>query len=124
MSDDQPNLDFEAMAEFLVAESRDRKIAQAYARRTDPQTSHVAAKRVTNSAKVREAILELFREFGPMHDEVLIRMYRSKNSNPAASDSGIRTRRKELKDAGLIRECVKLAETRAGNPCAVWEIVK
>lgn len=135
---DQPDLDFTPMSvriDKIIRGDEPQKCAekhttenswtpQAHARRTDPPQSHEAAKRAgTKTAQVRAAIEIVFRESGPMTDEELIRKYRERNLSPSASDSGIRTRRKELANLGKLRISGD-SQTQAGNPCRVWEIVK
>lgn len=98
----QPDLDFTPMSVRIDKIIRGDE-PQAHARRTDPPQSHEAAKRAgTKTAQVRAAIEIVFRESGPMTDEELIRKYRERNLSPSASDSGIRTRRKELAKKPLI----------------------
>lgn len=98
----------------------------AHARATDPQTSHAAARRITNSQKVRAHIEYLFRNLGRMHDESLIVNYLASSSNlrPHATEQSIRSRRKELVDRNVLRDSGEKKLTRAGNPSTVWEIVK
>lgn len=125
---DQPDLDFTeklfSVCETVSKEQVRESYPQAHARRTDPPQSHEAAKRAgTKTAQVRAAIEIVFRESGPMTDEELIRKYRERNLSPSASDSGIRTRRKELANLGKLRISGD-GQTQAGNPCRVWEIVK
>jgi len=69
----------------------------AHARRTDPETSHDAARSVEVTPG-RAAVLRAFLNHGDMTDEQLSRCPEVKHLSP----SGIRTRRKELADAGLL----------------------
>lgn len=78
----------------------------ARARRKDPETSHEAARHV--SERLREsqgAVLRVFDAFGPMTDEQLLDNYAlfgQRNNVPMQSPSGLRTRRHELVELGKI----------------------
>jgi hypothetical protein len=91
------------------------------ARRTDPATSHAAARRLGDLRETQLLVLELFAEVGPMHDELMIAMYRHR-PRPLQSDSGLRTRRRELYDQQLLRANGETATTECGRASAVWEI--
>lgn len=96
----------------------------AVARRTDPETSHAAARSVADLTGKQQAVLDLLRASGPMTDEQLIDAYRqsaglSSALWPEQSESGIRTRRSELARRGLV-ESVGTASTRSGRTCRVW----
>lgn len=121
----QPDLDFTPMSVRIDKIIR-RDEPQAHARRTDPQTSHAVARRITNTQKVRAHIEYLFRNLGRMHDESLIANYlaSSPNLRPHATEQSIRSRRKELVDRNVLRDSGEKKLTRAGNPSTVWEIVK
>lgn len=132
---DQPDLDFTPrQKEFMEDEKSNDRLKsyiggtapQAHARRTDPRTSHAVARRITNTQKVRAHIEYLFRNLGRMHDESLIVNYLASSSNlrPHATEQSIRSRRKELVDRNVLRDSGEKKLTRAGNPSAVWEIVK
>lgn len=84
------------------------------ARATDPSTSHRAASSISRSRlrDSQEAILRLFRELGPMTDDLLLERYAAavdEGLRPVQSPSGIRTRRAELVAVGSV---VKTGETR------------
>jgi hypothetical protein len=98
--------------------------SEAHARRTDPPTSHAAARSVTNLTKKQLAVHALLRKNGSMTDEQLVRTYREAVDKkitfngvllPEQSDSGIRTRRSELAkhEPPLVK--VKDVVTRQGN---------
>jgi len=104
---------------------------KAHARRTDPDTSHQAARSVTNLGRTRDLIREILKEHGPQTDENLITLYKNKvlqndlwKSYKMASDSGIRTRRKELVSLGFVRMIDKEGKTRSGNSSIRWGFVK
>lgn len=97
---------------------------EARARRGDPSTSHAAAETLTED-KLRanqEAVLRVLRDFGPMIDEQLIAAYQTNAYTlPAQSESGIRTRRRELADAGLVIDTGEKRDNDAGNKSIVWK---
>lgn len=106
---------------------------EAHARRSDPPTSHAAAKSVANMTKKQLAVHALLRRSGPMTDEALVLAYREAVEKriefngvllPEQSDSGIRTRRSELADHDppLVR-VHDLSKTKAGRQAQRWEAV-
>jgi len=101
------------------------KIAKsaAHARRTDPQTSHEAAKSVRNISETHAIIMDVFSSKGPLTDEQLIAIIR-RAPDVRVSDSGIRSRRSELVKLGKIREHNQNGRTTSGRKCTVWEIAE
>lgn len=101
---------------------------EAHARRTDPGTSHAAAKSVKNQTETHDRILELFERFGDATDEDLLvywRQLRSLEENwPSISPSGLRSRRAELVALGLVRDSGHRSTTESGRSCIVWESVE
>lgn len=91
----------------------------AHARRTDPGTSHEAAASVRHVRESQQLILNTFRRCGPMHDRMLINVLR----NEGMSESGIRSRRAELVDQGLIRDSGDTVRLQTGRLSTVWEAV-
>jgi hypothetical protein len=91
------------------------------ARRTDPATSHAAARSVRDLRESQLAVLLTFHKHGPMHDELLVTRY-DYGDAPRQSDSGLRTRRRELYDLGLLRSAGLTAKTVCGRDSAVWEL--
>lgn len=90
------------------------------ARVTDPVTSHLAAASVTALRESQSAILAMFG--GPWTDEELIdRYYQAMSAGivPAQSESGIRTRRKELVDAGFL-VASGMGRSRSGRSSTLW----
>src|SRR3954469_21723826 len=79
---------------------------EAHARKTDPATSHAAA--ASLGPKLREtqhAVYEALLIGGPMTDTQLVTFYGRNELAlhlPLQSESGIRTRRRELVDAGYV----------------------
>lgn len=94
-----------------------------HARNTDTHTSHEAAASVENLTLVQSIVLALLAE--PMTDEELVERYtalfQSAGNIPGASQSGIRTRRSELAERGLV-EIVDHSRTRSGRRAHVWQM--
>lgn len=86
-------------------------MTQARARTTDPWTSWAAARSVTNIRERQAAVLMVIVTYGPSEKSLaeIVSIYQAAASRPDTglpqqSDSGIRTRTKELQDAGWILE--------------------
>lgn len=98
----------------------------ARARRADPETSHEAAASLTSDKlrRSQEAVLALLRERGPMDDQHLVREYawNFDASAPEQSESGLRTRRKELVQRGLVR-ATGTVRLPSGRNAIVWGAV-
>lgn len=93
----------------------------AIARSTDPQHSHDAAETV-DSNRNRRLLLDFMRTLNLSYTDEEIRLwYRAKNY-PWQSDSGLRTRRRELVDRGLVVEDGE-GVTASGRRCAKWKAV-
>jgi len=87
------------------------------ARRTDPATSHEAARRVSEFAgSQRMAILDALRKHGPMTPEQI-------GDLPGIEAYAVRKRQPELERAGLARPNGQIAQTRSGRHQRVWEAV-
>lgn len=93
---------------------------QARTRRTDPSTSHIAAGSVTDLRASQLAVLGLFRDFGPMSDEMLIEC--AKQNGVRQSTSGLRTRRAELVDFGYLEDSGDRTETVNARPTIIWRV--
>lgn len=94
------------------------------ARNTDPQTSHDAAKSVSNVERTKEILWHMLRIL-PSTDEQLVIAYNELvNINPLktprASESGIRTRRSELVAENMIEDSGERVKTRSGRSAIVW----
>ena len=74
------------------------------ARNTDPQTSHDAAASVSDILLTQEAVLELLRALGPKTDIEIREAWKQQLAMVLPSASGMRTRRKELVDKGLVQK--------------------
>jgi hypothetical protein len=91
---------------------------KAHARPSDPHTSHDAA-RLLSPAKLRDsqkAVLGHFRKFGPMTDTDLVNVY----VGSPQSRSGLRTRRSELVDRGLVEDTGARKRLPTGRNAIVW----
>lgn len=88
------------------------------ARKTDPKTSHDAAESVNEVTRTQEYVLRALRR--PRNDSQLIEAYRSYKTAPRASESGIRSRRAELVDRGLVVDSGQRVKTESGRWSIVW----
>jgi hypothetical protein len=102
------------------------------ARTTDPATSHAAAADAsTRAVTVRARVHALFQAApdardGLTHDQLiaLYRKYQARLGWPPASDSGIRTRCRELVRDGLVEEVRDAGgQSRFGRAALVWRAV-
>lgn len=94
----------------------------------DPDTSSEAAEKAAlGASKIRPDVLGILREQGPLTHDELITAYRAliheQPWTPRASDSGIRTRLKELAAAGLVVEDEKKGHSTFGNSAKRWKAV-
>lgn len=95
-----------------------------HARLTDPGTSHEAADSVGNLTETKKAIFYILKY--PRTDAELIDSYNTlvqRNEAPRASESGIRSRRAELVDDGLVMDTGHRAKSPSGRNMIVWAIV-
>jgi hypothetical protein len=90
----------------------------AGARYTDPQTSHDAAKSVTNITPVKRAILDILQT--AMADEELVATVRAIYGTAFASESGIRTRRAELVRDGYVEDSKGRTKLDSGRQAILW----
>lgn len=102
------------------------------ARRTDPVTSHRAAASVGGQTKKQLCVKAILRKFGPMSDDQLLRAYKAHVEEGATingvylaeqSDSGIRTRRSELVEAGQVVEH-DTTTLRSGRQAIRWKVAE
>lgn len=92
----------------------------------DPQTSHDAEVSVVRVNQVQSSILRLLAG-GPLHDEALIVAYHDGvrlGDFPMASESGIRSRRAELVDLGLVEDSGVRERTWSGRSTIVWQVAE
>jgi hypothetical protein len=98
---------------------------EARARTTDPWTSHAAARSIPFD-KLRasqKAVYDCFMTWGAMHHDMLIENYEEakwRRGYPPQSESGIRTRTKELLEAGYIEDTGKTVRLPSGRKSKVW----
>jgi hypothetical protein len=95
---------------------------RAHARSTDPGTSHAAAKSLS-SDRIRasqQEVLHLFSDFGPMHDQQLVK--RAWEQGAKQSSSGLRTRRHELVVLGKLVDSQRRVTLPSGRKSIVWEL--
>jgi hypothetical protein len=88
------------------------------ARWTDPSTSHEAAESVDNITETQRYILKALKR--PRPDVELVEAYRNLKTAPRASESGIRSRRAELVDRGLVIDTGKRVRLDSGRYAIVW----
>jgi hypothetical protein len=94
------------------------------ARRTDPTTSHEAAASVDLRDSHR-AVADCFDAYMELTDEELLRVYRQRQVGhvyPAQSDSGLRTRRRELVDLGVLENSGRRSRMETGRQAIVWQL--
>lgn len=88
-----------------------------FARITDPETSHEAARSVTNVTPLKTEILKALTS--PMTDpELLIQI--SYRSSLVVTASGVRSRRAELVQAGLVKDTGARRKLSTGRSAIVW----
>ena len=89
-----------------------------YARKTDPQTSHDAARSVGNITPTQKYILKVLER--PRTDMELVEAYRNLKLAPRASESGIRSRRAELVNRGLVVDSGGRVKLPSGRWATIW----
>lgn len=97
-------------------------------RRTDPETSVEAAESVEDKLRLsQQAVLEIMRAFPVgLTDTDLINVYRARAGRagiPQQSESGIRTRRKELVDQGKVFNTGATTTLPSGRRSIIWAVV-
>lgn len=100
---------------------------QARARRDDPDTSHAAAASISPDElrASQRAVLDCFDRYGPMHDELFVARYeeiRDAHGWPSQSVSGLRSRRDELVDGGLMIDTGRTVVLQSGRSGKVWHV--
>lgn len=97
--------------------------AAAHARRGDPETSHLAARSVERIRLSQHAVMRVFDQDGPMHDQRMISLYNGYvyfDALPVQSESGLRTRRKELVEMGRLKDSGLRVVLHSGRQSIVW----
>lgn len=94
----------------------------ARARRTDPATSHAAARRVTTKAQsVRAHVADLLRAAWPdglTHDQIIGRYRRT--IDPHVRESTVRTRVSELVEAGEVEAAGTVTTSGTTRALTLW----
>lgn len=94
----------------------------AHARNTDPLTSYEAAQSIT-SDKIRRSqrdVNRALRRVGPCDDTILVDEIQTSDSYTWQSESGIRTRRKELATAGMVVDTGDRIVMPSGRRAIIW----
>jgi hypothetical protein len=99
-----------------------------HARRENPETSFWAAASVTDLTQKQKAVIDILRRLGgEATDETIRNRYEASHDFnegfPQQSESGLRTRRKELVTRGDIRDSGRKRKLKSGRLAVVWEIV-
>jgi len=108
--------DYERDIDKHMPQCTDAPQISAVARSTDPGTSWAAAKSLTSDT-IRESqttVLMSLIHYGPMTDTRLVEV------TPGLSPSGVRTRRKELVDMGLVENTGEVTVLVSGRKAIVW----
>ena len=96
-----------------------------FARKKDPKTSHDAADAVTHIAQTQKRILQLLEDYDQMSDVGILECYRffveTKGWN-LVSESGLRTRRKELVFLGMVEDSGFRVKLDTGRTAISWQI--
>lgn len=99
-------------------------VDEARARSTDPETSHAAARSVKDLRSSQADVLVVLRRMVPMTDEELVETYQDLARSGfvrSQSPSGIRTRRSELVELGLVEDSGQRETLRSGRRAIVWK---
>lgn len=117
-----------SLARAVANVSLSSTAAQAYARRTDPETSREAAASVADLRPKQRAVYAVLAYCGNSTDQQLVDEYahhvkRGPLNVPPQSESGIRTRRAELVAAGLVRDTGQRTILGSRRRAIRWEVV-
>jgi hypothetical protein len=94
---------------------------KAHARRTDPSTSHDAARSIRGKLTIsQQEVLNLFRTYERLTDKELV--YVAGQSGVKQSPSGLRTRRRELADALFVVDSGHKITLPTGRRAIEWVI--
>lgn len=95
------------------------------ARATDPETSKAAASISEDELNLRHlSVLRCHKRYPKgMTDAELVASYRKYGYEPKQSESGLRTRRAELVDKGLIETTSERRRVLGHRPAIVWKAV-
>jgi hypothetical protein len=96
---------------------------RAFARKSDPETSHDAADSVRNLTELQKVIQQIL-TLNKLTDEELVEFWPKIESQnpwlPKASPQSIRSRRKELVGKGLVFATRERRITKYGRKAIVW----
>ena len=93
------------------------------ARLSDPETSHKAAQSVSDVPRAQRAVLFILDFLGASGtDEAIAGVYEQFPGLPKQSPSGLRTRRKELVDLGLVVDSGRRLPLDTGRLGIVWTL--
>lgn len=98
-------------------------VMDAVARDSDPETSWEAARSVTGAKRLREIVLDVLREDGPLTDEQIAMAIETYHPHLLVSPSGLRTRRSELVASGAVQDSGARGKTISGRSSIIWEAV-
>ncbi|CAN5870036.1 hypothetical protein BH24ACT15_BH24ACT15_29980 [soil metagenome] len=95
------------------------------ARNTDPETSHEAGGSVTE-LRTKQRLVLLTLRYRPATDEAMVSDYHGaeRYGREPQSDSGLRTRRRELADKGLVEDTGERLKTVSGRNAIVWGVTE
>jgi len=96
-----------------------------HARTTDPVTSHEAAESVKNLTATQEEVLRIIRVWKSINDVELVAQYKRLTpiyGLPAASESGIRSRRAELVKSGKVIDSGDREKLPSGRNAILWTL--
>lgn len=97
----------------------------ALARSTDPDTSHQAAVSLPDLRPSQDAVLRVLRGLAQATDVELVGAYKRatvRGEVPRQSESGIRTRRRELVVAGRVTPTSRRVPLDSGRMAQVWQV--
>lgn len=95
----------------------------AHARTTDPETSHEAAASVEHLRVKQQEVLRCLQNMDGYGSDDEIAMFYNRGDYVEQSPSGLRTRRKELQRAKLVRDSGKRTYNVRNRRVIVWELV-
>lgn len=98
----------------------------ALARTLDPATSHQAAASIIDSRPTMKLIMDILRH-GAASDEVIAYVYDglvSAGRAPMASPSGLRSRRSELVDLGMVEDSGQRTTLMTNRKAIVWQLTE
>lgn len=111
-----------------MSDTQPRLFGGTPARHTDPETSHDAAAslREERVRRSQQHVLTLLRREGPLTDSAISELYPRYYPNPTdrQSPSGLRTRRAELVDQGLVEDSGERATLPSGRKSIVWRVTR